>query len=239
MHGQSLRGKIAVITGASRGIGQAAAEALGGAGCHLALASRFSKVDSVREMAERLNVSVLASFCDVRDEESVRQFISKVGERFGRIDILFNNAGTAYPDRQVKDIPVEEWRDTLDTNLTGTFLVTKHCLPLMTRGGCIVNNLSVAAKGSFAGASAYNASKWGALGFTNTLREELRGRGIRVIALMPGATATQIWDRFWPDAPKDKMMRAETIAAAVVHAVSMPEEACADELVISPTGGSL
>ncbi len=102
-----------------------------------------------------------------------------------------------------------------------------------------MNNLSVAAKGVFAGESAYCASKHGALGFTNTLREELRPRGIRVVALMPGATNTDLWNQFWSEAPRDKMMSPETVADAVVNLLLLPANSAVEELVIAPTSGSL
>ena len=91
----------------------------------------------------------------------------------------------------------------------------------------------------FAGSSAYNASKHGALGFTNTLREELREKGIRVIALLPGATDTAIWNTLWPEAPRKKMMQPETVAQALVNALILPAESTVEELVIMPIAGTL
>jgi NAD(P)-dependent dehydrogenase (short-subunit alcohol dehydrogenase family) len=134
---------------------------------------------------------------------------------------------------------VETWKEVIDTNLTGTFLVTRAALPLMRAGGTIVNNLSVAAVQPFAGMAAYNASKFGALGFTHALREDLRKRGIRVLALLPGATDTEIWGQFWPDAPRKKMISAETVAQAVLHAVSAPANATIEEIRIGPAAGVL
>jgi short-subunit dehydrogenase len=109
----------------------------------------------------------------------------------------------------------------------------------MKRGGTIVNNLSIAAKRVFAGSSGYNASKHGALGLTNTLREELRSQGIRVIALLPGATDTEIWNTLWPEAPRKKMMSPETVAAVVVNALMLPRDSTVEELVVMPTAGAL
>ncbi len=100
--------------------------------------------------------------------------MAAVQGRFHHIDILINNAGIAHPNLSVAELPLESWREVIDTNLNGMFLITRDALPLMKSGGVIVNNLSIAAKRVFAGSSAYNASKHGALGFTNTLREELR-----------------------------------------------------------------
>jgi NAD(P)-dependent dehydrogenase (short-subunit alcohol dehydrogenase family) len=240
MNDVSLRGKVVVITGASRGIGRATARAFAEAGCHLALASRSDETMQVAdEIASAFGVSVLFQPCDVADEMGVQVFFDKVRERLGHVDVLFNNAGVAHAEATVDQLSFPDWQKVISTNLTGLFLPTKHALPLIQRGGAIINNLSISAKAQFPGAAAYNASKWGGLGFTNTLREEVRKRGIRVIALMPGATNTEIWNQFWPDAPRHKMMTPETIAQAVVFAAAAPEEVSVDELTIAPAGGAL
>jgi short-subunit dehydrogenase len=109
----------------------------------------------------------------------------------------------------------------------------------MGAGAVIVNNLSVAATQAFAGMSAYCAAKAGALAFTNTLREELREKGIRVLALIPGAVNTDIWNQFWPEAPREKMISAEDVARAVVLALSMPANTAVDEIRMGPAGGAL
>jgi short-subunit dehydrogenase len=103
----------------------------------------------------------------------------------------------------------------------------------------IVNNLSVAAHQPFAGMSAYNASKAGALALTNTLREELRGQGIRVLALVPGAVDTDIWQQFWPEAPREKMVSTQDVARAVMLALTMPASTSIDEIRIGPAAGTL
>jgi NAD(P)-dependent dehydrogenase (short-subunit alcohol dehydrogenase family) len=232
-----LRGKIAVVTGASRGIGLAIAGALADAGCHVALAARFRDPRQMRDIQQKLGA--VAQSCDVRNERSVSEFFATVKQRFGRVDLLVNNAGIGGPSRSVAQLSPEDWREVIESNLTGMFLATRAALPLMKRGGSIVNNLSVSAKGVFPGMSAYNASKHGAAGFTNTLREELREQGIRVIGLYPGATNTAIWEQFWPQAPRRRMMSPQTVARAVVFALSLPPGATVEELVIAPTAGAL
>lgn len=162
-----------------------------------------------------------------------------VRKKFRRLDILVNNAGIAHPNLPVSQLSAKEWNDVVATNLTGMFLVTKASLPLMKRGSVIVNNLSIAAKRTFPGLAAYNASKHGALGFTNTLREELREQGIRVIALLPGATDTAIWDVLWPEAPRKKMISPATVAQALVSALKIPEESTIEEMSLMPTTGTL
>lgn len=226
-----LQGKFAVVTGASRGIGLALARALEAEGCRLALASRHMVAGEFH--------GALAHACDVRDEDSVRVFFEAVRQRAGRIDLLINNAGSAHPMVNTDTLALGIWRDVLDTNLTGTFLCTRAALPLMNGGGVIVNNLSLAATQGFPQQVAYCAAKFGALGFTNALREEVRSRNIRVMALIAGATSTDIWNQFWPDAPREKMMAPETIAAAVVNAVCLPANSSVDEIRIMPAAGKL
>jgi len=237
---QSLRGKVALITGASRGIGLAIARALAAEGCNLVITSRneTTLAKACRELKAK-NAHVLSCLCDVRDPVSVRDLMAAVQSRFHRIDILINNAGIAHANLSVAELPLDSWREVIDTNLNGMFLITRDALPLMKSGGVIVNNLSIAAKRVFAGSSAYNASKHGALGFTNTLREELREKGIRVIALLPGATDTAIWNTLWPEAPRKKMMQPETVAQALVNALALPTESTVEELVIMPSAGTL
>src|SRR5215469_5910581 len=107
-------------------------------------------------------------------------------------------------------------------------------MPLMPRGATIVNNLSAAAKQIFPKIAAYTASKYGGLGFTLTLREELIPKGIRVTALMPGASDTEIWNKFWPAAPREKMIDPESVAQAVLYAVLLPPNANLQELLVVP-----
>ena len=232
-----LRGKVAVVTGASRGIGLAVAQALADAGCRLALAARFGDPRQIRNLEQKLGA--FARSCDVRDERSVNAFFAAVKKHFGRLDVLVNNAGLVGPTRNAAELSTADWREVIETDLTGMFLCTRAALPLMKRDASIVNNLSITAKRVFPGMAAYNAAKHGAAGFTDTLREELREKGIRVIGIYPGATDTAIWEQFWPQAPRERMMSAETIARAVVFTLSLPPEATVEELVIRPTIGTL
>ena len=235
-----LRGQIALITGSTRGIGLAIARALAAEGCHLVLTGRDEvALSRARSELIRNKIKILTRRTDVRDPESVRDLFRAVQREFNHLDILINNAGIAHASVPIDKLPLSVWQDTLNTNLTGMFLITQAALAMMPRGSVIVNNLSVVANRVFAGSAAYAASKHGALGFTNTLREELRPKGIRVIALMPGATNTEIWNSFWPDAPREKMMLPETIAAVVVNAISPPLNATVETLEILPTVGIL
>lgn len=235
-----LRGKVALITGASQGIGLAIARALAVEGCHLIISGRKqSTLNQAAKQLAKFRVQVLAQVCDVRDEDAVAAMVAAAKKKFRRLDILINNAGVANESLPVAKLPLEAWRQAIDTNLTGTFLVTKAALPLLKRGGVIVNNLSVAAKAAFPNMAGYVAAKHGALGLTKTLREEIRPQGIRVIALLLGAVDTEIWDSFWPGAPRKKMMSPETIAVAVVNALRLPADSSVDELVITRAAGPI
>ncbi len=235
-----LGNRTALITGATRGIGLAVARALCARGCNLILTGRDpSALNRARGELASMSIKVLAHPCDLRDPNSIDQLFHAIKKSFKRIDFLINNAGIAHATFPVAALPLQVWKDVIDTNLTGTFLVTQAALPLMKRGGAIVNNLSVAANRVFAGSAAYIASKHGALGLTNTLREELRPRGVRVIALLPGATDTEIWNSFWPEAPRKKMMSPATIATAVVDALLLAPNATVETLEILPTAGLL
>jgi NAD(P)-dependent dehydrogenase (short-subunit alcohol dehydrogenase family) len=243
---QTLIGKVALITGASRGIGLAIAMALAREGCNLVVTGRDRKaLDAAQrrlKLAARAGApapQILAHVADVRDPKSVAALFAAVKKQFGRLDILINNAGISHAMAEVERLPPATWREVIETNLTGTFLITQAALPLLRRGGTIINNLSVAATRVFAGQSAYCAAKHGALGLTRTLREELRPRGIRVIALMPGATNTAIWNQFWPEAPRRRMLRPETVAQAVLDALLLPPESTVEEITLMPTGGAL
>ena len=235
-----LSGRLALITGANRGIGLAIARALAREGCDLIITGRDERaLAKARTELEKLKVQVLAQSCDVRSPNSVDYLFALVRGLHKPLDILVNNAGIGHPNRTVGELPYPTWMEVVDTNLNGLFLMTQAALAVMKRGSTIVNNLSISAERVFPGSAAYNASKHGALGFTNNLREELRPKGIRVISLMPGATDTAIWGTLWPKAPRRKMMSAETVARTVVDALLLPENATVEKIVVMPSSGTL
>lgn len=235
-----LANRLALVTGANCGIGFEIAAALAREGCDLVMTGRNGKtLGLAARRIEKLGVCILEQSCDVRSPESVDYLFTLIRTLRRPLDFLINNAGIAHPNRAVGDLPYPMWLDVIDTNLTGMFLMTQAALAVMKKGSAIVNNLSIAAERVFAGSAAYNASKHGALGFTDTLREELRPKGIRVIALMPGATDTDIWKTFWPQAPRRKMILAETVARAVVNSLLLPANATVEKLILMPAAGAL
>jgi NAD(P)-dependent dehydrogenase (short-subunit alcohol dehydrogenase family) len=242
---EPLAGRLALITGANRGIGLAIARSLAREGCNLIITARDeralakARIELEKLQPPKLNLQVLAQSCDVRSPDSVDYLFALVRGLHKPLDILINNAGIGHANRSVGDLPYPTWMEVIDTNLNALFLVTQAALAVMKRGSTIVNNLSIAAERVFPGSAAYNASKHGALGFTDTLRQELRPKGIRVIALMPGVTDTAIWNSLWPKAPRRKMMSAETVAQTVVDALLLPENTTIEKLVVMPSSGTL
>ena len=238
-----LAGKRAVLTGGSRGIGFAIAKAFVVEGGSVLITGRDSAVlrTARQELASvaAAGAEVFAESCDVRDEKAVAAVFTKVKKRWGRLDILVNNAGISQKNVDVVDTPLELWRSVIDTNLTGMFLVARAAVPLMERGATIVNTLSLTVKGTVPKFAAYNASKMGALALTDNLRAELVSAGIRVTALIPGATDTEIWEQFWPDAPRKDMVHAADVAVGVLYAVTLPPQASVNELLVVPQKGLL
>lgn len=235
-----LRNRTALITGASRGIGLAIARALADEGCNLILTARNeSSLKRASSKFQHKAVRIVGYACDVRDPHSVDDLFRAIRADLSRLDIVVNNAGIAHPNTPVEKLPLPVWKDVFATNVDGTFLVTQAALGMMKRGSVIVNNLSIAATRVFAGSAAYNASKHAALGLTDTLREELRPRGIRVIGLLAGATDTDIWKTLWPEAPRGKMLSPDTVAAAVVQAILLPSNATVERIEILPSVGVL
>jgi NAD(P)-dependent dehydrogenase (short-subunit alcohol dehydrogenase family) len=247
-YGPRLLGRVAVVTGGSRGMGLAIARSLASEGCDVVISGRSQHTveraaSEIREahLAEvpGQKPKVLALECDVRDEGAVQRMFAGVAREFGRLDILVNNAGIFQSAAPVEKTDIDLWRDIIDINLTGTFLCTRAALPLIKSGGTILNIISVAARDSFAGYAPYNASKAGALSLTRTLREELKTSGIRVTAILPGATDTEIWQQVMPGAPRDKMIESESVAALVLEALVLSPKANLTELVLDPVAGAL
>jgi NAD(P)-dependent dehydrogenase (short-subunit alcohol dehydrogenase family) len=238
-----LSGKVAVITGASRGMGYAIARTLASEGADIVITARepetLTKAAAKLRKEVKSSAKIVAIACDIRTPESVARLFAVVRRRFHKLDILVNNAGISQSPTPLQETTLELWRSQIDTNLTGLFLCSRAAVPLMTRGATIINNLSAAAKQIFPNFYAYTAAKHGALGFTLSLREEMMPRGIRVTALMPGATATDLWQQIMPSADRDRMMDVDSIAQAVLYAALLPPEANLSEIVITPSAGAV
>ena len=190
-----LKDKVALITGGGRGIGKAIALAYAREGAKLAICARTgSEIEETAKEIKALSPECLGVMCDVSLEEPVGMLIEQVRERFGRIDILINNAGVMTRPVPLAELEVKKWDYTIAVNLRGPFLVTKAVLPLMMRqkSGVIVNVSSSIGRGAYANFAAYAVSKWGIEGFTQTLAAEVRSYNIRVNSVEPGYVATKL-----------------------------------------------
>ncbi|MDP4200521.1 MAG: SDR family oxidoreductase [Bacteroidota bacterium] len=233
---------IAWITGASHGIGFACAEALGSEGYQIALSGRNRDALEAAQLAlTKRGVSSKAFPCDVQSEARVQETYHMIAAEFGSTPHLLLNCAGVSPWTTFTETPLAEFDSVIATNTRGMFLTSREVLPAMyERGsGAIVQLISIAGIKAFKNGAAYVASKFAALGFTNALREEARAHGVRVIAVFPGATETEIWDAEAREQYHDRMMQPEDIAQAIVSALKLPARAMMEELVLRPQLGDL
>ena len=227
--------KVAVITGGSKGIGYSVAESLLKEGYCVAITSR--NITSANEAASKLVTfgDVLAIEADVKDYQSQQDAINLVIEKWGQIDVLIANAGVG-TFASIEDLTIEDWNETIDTNLTGVFYSIKASLDAIKKTkGYIFTISSLAGTNFFAGGSAYNASKFGLTGFTQAVMLDLRKHGIKVSTIMPGSVATYFNDH-QPDQEKDSWkIQPEDIGELVVSMLKMPTRTLPSKVEIRPT----
>jgi 3-oxoacyl-[acyl-carrier protein] reductase len=190
-----LKDKVALVTGAGRGIGKAIALAYAREGAKLAICARTeSEIEQSAQEIRRTKAEAEGWVCDVSIEESVKEFIKNVIQKFGRIDILVNNAGVMTRPVPTTELEVKKWDYTMAVNLRGPFLMSKAVLPIMMKqkSGSIINVSSMIGRGAYPNFVAYATSKWGLEGFTQTLAAEVRSNNIRVNSVEPGVVATKL-----------------------------------------------
>ncbi|BCL81751.1 oxidoreductase [Ktedonobacteria bacterium brp13] len=241
-----LQGKVALVTGASSGIGAAAALALAAEGAHVAVVARRS--ERLQELVQHIyeqGGKALPVVADVADEGQVSAMIQHVRSTLGRIDILVNNAGVMLLG-QIDGANTEDWRRMIAINVMGLMYTTHAVLPTMKEqhGGHIVNISSVAGRIARAGSGVYNVTKWGVVAFSEALRQEVYKDNIRITVIEPGAVATELVDNITDEEAKQRQqewlqgltpLESEDIAAAIVYAVTQPARVSINEILIRPS----
>jgi 3-oxoacyl-[acyl-carrier protein] reductase len=226
-----------LITGASRGIGRAIAEKLAGQDTVLLLHGRDTvALAQTRKAVESQCAKVALLIHDLATSAGVSDLIAEVGNE--PIHLLVNNAGVAVVKPFTEITPIE-WEQTVGVNITAPFLLTQRFAPRMPPGSSIVNILSVAAKRGFSNWSAYCMSKFALEGLSQSIREELRDRKIRIINVYPAATATDIWEQIEGKRPRKKMMSATQVADAVAFALARPTDTLVENITLSSLAGNL
>jgi NADP-dependent 3-hydroxy acid dehydrogenase YdfG len=244
----ALKGRKAVVTGASAGIGEATALALAAEGADVSLGAR--RKDRLDELVKRIEAdggTAHAFEVDISDEEAARGFIEGAAKEMGGLDILVNNAGVMLLGA-VTGADTDEWRTMVDVNVLGLLYCTHAALPLMQEGGGghIVNLSSVAGRTAALGSGVYNFTKWGVTGFSEALRQEALHAGIRVTVVEPGFVATELQEQNTNPVVLEQVekmreqigdvLEAEDIANAIVYTVASPQRVSINEVLIRPTG---
>jgi clavulanate-9-aldehyde reducatase len=241
-----LSNQVVAVTGASSGIGEATALACAQAGASVALAAR--RVDRIEELAERIAEQggrAIAVQTDVGEESQAREFVQRAQSELGRLDVLVNNAGVMLLG-PLENAPTEEWRRMIHANVFGVLYCTHAALPLMRAqgGGHIVNVSSVAGRVARAGSGVYNLTKFGVGAFSESLRQEGVGIGVRVTVVEPGAVATELPGHNRPEVLEQMAKRfagvtplsSEDIAGAILYAIGQPPNVSVNEVLVRPSG---
>lgn len=243
---KKLDGKVAIITGASAGIGEATAIALAAEGAKVALVAR--RGDRLEALAQKIATAggeALAIVADITDDAQIQTLVDKTKTNWGQIDILVNNAGIALIGEIASSDPAD-WRRMIDLNLVALMNLTHAVLPILQAQGAghIVNISSVAGRTIRVGIGGYNVSKWGVNAFSEALRQEVSLQNIRVTIIEPGMVNTEINDNITDSIAKQRSeerrksitpLESEDVAAAIVYAVTQPPRVNVNEILIRPT----
>jgi NADP-dependent 3-hydroxy acid dehydrogenase YdfG len=245
-----LEGTVALVTGASSGIGEATAVALAAEGASVAIAAR--RLDRLQSLAERIgaDAEVLVLETDVTDEAQARAMVERTVSELGRLDTLVNNAGVMLLG-PIVDAPVDEWRRMVELNVLGLLHATHAALPHLLEAAAtgprqvadVVNVSSVAGRVARSGSGVYNATKFGVVAFSESLRQEVTGRHVRVSVVEPGAVATELATHLRPEILEGmratfgrmEMLESEDIAEAIAFTVTRHRRMAINELLIRPT----
>ena len=235
-----LHGKIAVVTGASRGVGRAISVSLAKEGAAVVLAARA--LDKLRETARQVeDVGAKAEIVvtDLAEEESIKDLVEATNSKFGRLDILVNNAGLTH-SAELEKTTTQDWDRLFTVNTRAPFILCREALPLLRKAEAayIVNIVSIVGVKCYPLQSAYTASKHALRGMTKSLAEELRGSNVRVHSICPGGIDTDMIEQIRPDLKKEDLMQPEEIAELVLYLVTHTGNAVIDELHIRRAASS-
>lgn len=249
--GDRLNGTVALVTGASSGIGEATARTLASLGAAVALvARRQSRLEGLAEAITQAGGRALVLALDITDQAQAQQAVEKTVAAFGRLDTVVNNAGVMLLG-PVIDAPTEEWDRMVSLNLMGLLYVSHAALPHLLKAAAegerrvsdLVNVSSVAGRRTNAMSGVYSLTKYGVGAFTEALRQEVTGRHVRVSVVEPGAVNTELRDHLRPEIreqilrrPQFESMEAEDIADAIAYVVTRPRRMAINELLVRPTG---
>ncbi|HEY3128337.1 MAG TPA: SDR family NAD(P)-dependent oxidoreductase [Acidobacteriota bacterium] len=226
-----LDGKVCIVTGASSGIGEATARALIKEGARVVLSARSE--GKLHALQKQLGKDSAAIACDVRSEQSVRRLVKSAAEQFDGLDILVNSAGLGH-HVSIAETSAEQWNETLETNLRGIFFACREILPyLKNKGGQIVNIASGAGYNGIANMAAYCASKFGVVGFTESLALEVRNQNIRVCCIAPGSVRTHFGDEPASE-KKPYSLLPEEVAQVILSVLKQPMQSWMSEVVLRP-----
>ncbi len=233
---KNLEGKVALVTGAGRGIGAAIAQKLAELGASVVICGRSKgPIQTTAQAIVKSGFQAEAVECDVMDLRSVESLARHIESKFGRLDVLVNNAGVGSFSSPLHDLPPDAWDKVLNTNLRGVYYCIRSFTPMMLRsgGGHIVNISSLAGKNALPNGAAYAASKWGLNGLSYSVAEELRGHNIRVSVVCPGSTNTDLS----PHEGKNiaKMLQPSDVAHVVEMLVTQESQSFASEVLLRPT----
>ena len=233
-----IKGKSAIVTGATRGIGLAIAQELLAREAQVFICARNGRevLETVQRLSGEYGDRFRGAACDVRDHEQVRSMFAEVERLMGGVDVLINNAGVG-SHSYVEHMPVEEWRSTIETNLTGVFYCCHEAIPQMKKrgGGYVINIGSLAGKSAFPGAAAYCASKFGLIGFSEALMQEVRHDHIRVSYVMPGSVNTGFGGQGEQDPGNSWKLAPEDVARVVMSLLDIDPRALPSRVELRPS----
>jgi short-subunit dehydrogenase len=233
--------KVVWITGASKGIGKSLAQIFSDNRFTTILSSRNElELKKITDSLNVINGNSTCLVCDVSDEKSVTEAFEEIKSKFGRIDILINNAGIGI-FKEIINTSLDDFKKQIDTNLIGTFLCSKSVIPLMReqKSGQIINIISVAAVKAFLNSGSYGATKSAVYLLSKVLREEVKKYNIKVISVIPGATSTDIWNKKILEKYSDVMMKPDDVARVIFDVSNQPENLITEEILIRPITGDL